>query len=87
MITLHLPKNKNTSIGEVFGGFTACQARRCWCLMYLRWYRQSVFELDAILLAATAALVKLQLTIHLIELCASATFAAGFRLFCSEENG
>ena len=55
--------------------------------MYLRWDSQSVVELDEILLTAITALVKLLLTVHLIELCASAAFAAGFRLFCSEENG
>ena len=48
------------------------------CVFMLR--RASVIELDEILRAATTAVVKLLLIVHLIEVCAGAALAAGFRL-------
>lgn len=42
--------------------------------------RALVVDLDEILLTARAAVVKLLLIFRLIEVCARATLAAGFRL-------
>ena len=54
-------------------------ARALGFCVFMLW-RASVIELDEILLAATTALVKLLLIGHLIEVCARAALAAGFRL-------
>ena len=52
--------------------------------VFMLW-RELVIELDKISLAATTALVKLLLIGYLIEVCASAAFATGFRLFSAAE--
>ena len=54
------------------------------CVLMLR--RASVIELDEILRAATTAVVKLLLIVHLIEVCARAALAAGFRLVRGNED-
>ena len=54
------------------------------CVFMLR--RASVIELDEILRAATTAVVKLLLIVHLIEVCARAALAAGFRLVGGKED-
>ena len=53
------------------------------CVFMLR--RTLVIELDEILFAATDTVVKLLLIGHLIEVCACAALAAGFRLLYREK--
>lgn len=53
--------------------------------VFMLW-RASVIELDEILRAATTAVVKLLLIVHLIEVCARAALAAGFRLVGGKED-
>ena len=53
--------------------------------VFMLW-RALVIELDEILFATTATVVKLLLIGHLIEVCARAALGAGFRLVRGNED-